>query len=143
MKILDVEMEIDDFAEFMFLKNVSNIPLEISMGLIESNKDLYCFCLDLFCKGLVLMFSKDSKSVLVEELSFNDFECVKRKMACAGINVNLDVVPMSPQDFSSANLTNLKDLDSLGENEPLEQYKFILNTVPYKYIVSFSLFHNV
>lgn len=143
MKILDVEMEIEDFAEFMFVKNIDNIPLEVSMGGLENNKDMYYFCLDLFCKGLVLLFSKDGKSVAVEELSLDDFERVKKKMSCAGINVALQVLPITEHDLNDGSLTNLKEIDQQGDNEPLENYKFILNTNPYKYIVSFSIFRNL
>lgn len=143
MKILDVEMEVEDFADFMFIKNVDNKPLEVSMGGLENNKDMYCFCLDLFCKGLVLMFSKDGKSVSIEDLTFDDFQLAKRKMACAGINVSLDILPSSFDDIKSGHLTNLKDIDEQNDNLPLEDYKFILHTLPYKYIVSFSIFRNI
>jgi hypothetical protein len=143
MKILDVEMEVEDFADFMFVRNTDNKPIEVSMGGLENNKDMYYFCLDLFCKGLVMLFSKDGKSISVEELSQNDFNLVKTKMACAGINVHLEVAQTSPEDFNNGSLTNLKDIDMLEDNMSLENYKFVLNTIPYKYIISFSLFRNM
>jgi hypothetical protein len=143
MKILDVEMEVEDFAEFMFIRNTDNKPLEVYMGGLDNNKDMYYFCLDLFCKGLVMLFSNNGKSVSIEELSQDDFNLVKAKMACAGINVYLEVAQTSPEDLNNGSLTNLKDIDMLGDNMSLENYKFILNTIPYKYIVSFSLFRNI
>ena len=136
-------MEVEDFAEFMFLRNTDNKPLEVSMGGLDNNKDMYYFCLDLFCKGLVMLFSSNGKSVSVEELSHDDFNLVKTKMACAGINVFLEVAQTSHEDLNNGSLTNLKDIDMLGDNMSLETYKFILNTIPYKYIISFSLFRNM
>jgi hypothetical protein len=143
MNFLDVEMEIEDLAEFMFIKNTHNVPLQLTMGGLENNKDVYYFCLDLFCKGLVLLFSKDGQSVSIEELSFNDFDIVRAKMACAGIRVSLDVIPSSNEHIQNKPITNLQDISIEDDNRNLEEYKFILNTLPYQYIVSFALFLNV
>lgn len=136
-------MEIEDFADFMFIRNTDNKPLEVSMGGLDNNKDMYFFCLDLFCKGLVLLFSNDGHSVAVEELSQDDFNLVKTKMACAGINVHLEVKQTVLENLNDGSLTNLKDIDMQDDNMPLENYKFELNTYPYKYIISFSLFRNI
>ena len=143
MKIIDVEMEVEDLAKFMFIKNVDNVPLEISMGGLENNKDMYYFCLDLFCKGLILLFSNDGKSVAVENLSLDDFEKVKKKMECAGIAVKLEVISTTYNEMRQESLTNLKEIEQQGDNEPLESYKFILNTILYRYTVSFSIFRNI
>jgi hypothetical protein len=143
MNFLDVDMQINDLAEFIFVKNVNNVPIEISMDGIENNKDMYYFCLDLFCKGLILLFSNDGRSVSVEDLTFEDFGIVKTKMSCAGIRVTLDVQEISIETLQNKSLTNLTDIEKEDEHKPLEDYKFILNTIPFYYTISFSLFHNV
>ncbi len=143
MNMIDVEMEIEDLANFMFQKNVNNVPLELSMSGIENNKDMYYFCLDLFCKGLIQLFSKDGKSVTIEELTYDDFQLVKSKMSCAGIHVSLEVIASSNEREKTNYLTNLHEIDKDDNNKPLHDYKFILNTIPCQYVVSFSLFHNV
>ena len=143
MTFLDIEMTIEDLAEMIFVKNVSNVPIEISMGGIENNKDMFYFCLDLFCKGLIILFSKDGKSVSIEELTFEDFRVVQSKMSCAGIRVTLDMQVASNEVSQNKTLTNLHDTENEDDHKPLEDYKFILNTNPYQFTVSFSLFHNV
>lgn len=143
MKFLDIEITIDDVAEFIFIKNVNNVPIEITMGGIENNKDMFYFCLDLFCKGLIMLFSKDGKSVSVEELTLEDFRVVQTKMSCAGIRLALDVQTESNEASQNKTLTNLSDTERESDTKPLEEYKFILNTIPFCYTVSFSLFHNV
>lgn len=143
MKVLDVEMEIDEFAEFMFKRNINNIPLELSIGGLENNKDIFYFCLDLFCKGLVILFSKDGKSVEVEQLCMDDFELVKKKMSCAGIQVSLNVLPTPHETINNEQITNLHEIHMDMDDRPLEDYKFVLNTSPYQYSITFSLFHNV
>lgn len=143
MKVIDLEMEVDDLAELMFQKNINNVPLELCMSGIENNKDMYYFCLDLFCKGLILLFSQDDKSVTVEDLTYEDFNLVKSKMSCAGIQVSLDVIPSSNEHIQTETLTNLREIEKEPNNKPLNDYKFILNTKVCLYVVSFSLFHNL
>ena len=43
-----VDMHINNLAEFMFLRNVNDAKLVMSLGGIEDAKDLFYFCLDLF-----------------------------------------------------------------------------------------------
>lgn len=145
-KFLDVNMEVNDLAEFMFVKNVNNVSLELSLGGIENNKDLFCFVLDLFCKGLVLMFGADGKSVNIEDITMDNFQMLSEKMICAGIHVNLQ---MFPADISDENgqpqraMLNLDEINTASEHQPLESYEFKVQNASHTYIVSFNLVHRV
>jgi hypothetical protein len=144
----DVEMEVNDLADFMFKRNVNNVVLDLSLGGIENNKDLFFFILDLFCKGLVLLFGGEQKSVDVDSITLDDFGTVKEKMGCAGININLAYYPNDIElqdgevvEMSKRALLNLDEINNAPDNKPLEEYVFKLLTIKNQYIISFNLIH--
>lgn len=128
-------MHINDLAEFMFIKNIDDKKMMLSLNCVEDNKDLFYFLLDLFCKGLVHMFGRDNH-VNVHELSMEDFEKVKKKMRNAGIVITLDVVVRQEQMASGV---NIQDLERVGCNLPLEKYKFVLTAEAVEYVIHFEL----
>ena len=135
----DVDMHIDDLAEFVFLKNTNNTKIELTLGGIENNKDLFCFCLDLFCKGLILLFSEDGKRVLVEDMTFDQFEMVKTKLACAGVRAHLDVI----ESKSDVAYTNVVDIDADEDGKAIDEYKFMLQNTTHLYTLYFLFEHNM
>jgi hypothetical protein len=134
-------MHIDELAQFMFLENVNDIVLDLSLGGVQNNKDLFFFCLDLFCKGLVLMFGQETKSVRIEELSFENFAEVKKKMECAGIKVVLTVLPSDIDSDETKLSLNLEELEKDSDDKPFESYEFKLKNDTLLYLVSFELIH--
>lgn len=135
----DVDMHVNDLAEFLFLKNVNNVKIELTLGGIESNKDLFCFCLDLFCKGIVLLFSEDGTRVHVEDMTYEQFEKVKVKLACAGVDASLEV----KERASDVIFTNLMEIDMDVDNKPVDEYEFRLQNLTHIYKLSFSFKHNM
>ena len=83
-------MHINDLADFIFIKNVNDSIIQLSLNGVEDMKDLFYFCLDLFCKGLVILFGQDNK-VEVEIITLEQFMLLRKKMANAGININLNI----------------------------------------------------
>lgn len=143
MKYLDVEMHINDLAEFIFIKNVNNAVIELSLGGVENNKDLFFFLLDLFCKGLVLLFGNESQSVDIELLTEKDFIDIKNKMNCAGIDVVLTTYPcdieMPINDVKS--IINISEIEAEDDNKQLQNYEFKLCSSTMMYIINFELIH--
>jgi hypothetical protein len=144
----DVEMEVSDLADFMFKRNVNNVVLDLSLGGIENNKDLFFFILDLFCKGLVLLFGGEQNSVDVDTITLDCFNIVKEKMGCAGININLAYYPNDIElqdgevvEMSKRTLINLDEINNAHDNKPLEEYVFKLLTIKNQYVISFNLIH--
>ena len=136
---LYVDMEVDDFAQFVFLRNVNDAAIELSLGGVENNKDLFCFMVDLLCKGLVLMFGSDNR-VEVESLTLDDFGRLKKKLACAGINVHLSVTQNSESDIIGINMHELNDIP---DESPLSDFTLKLTSITFIYHIKFSLCHKV
>lgn len=154
-----IEVEVDDLAMFMFRNNSHDVIVELSLGGIEDNKDLFYFCLDLFCKGLVLMYGEDNK-LIINNIQIEQFGFVKKKMENAGICVNLDIVSEAvdadadtkgsddfPKDLPKDSLyprVNMDSIESLPHNMPLHDYKFEIHLTPcLTYSISFEVFHKV
>jgi hypothetical protein len=129
-------MNINDFAEFVFIKNVNDALVELSLGGVENNLDLFCFFVDLVCKGLVLLFGKGNK-VEIDSVSMEDFKKVQHKMHLLGVDVILDV---KPNENNTPVSMNVKDFESFPPNDDLESYRFKLNTLTLLYEVRFKIF---
>lgn len=149
-----VELEVDDLAKILYDVNKTDTVIELSLGGIEDNKDLFYFCLDLFCKGLVMLFGEDNK-LIVNTISIDQFEIIKRKLHNAGINVTLTLFtpePISHEDYDVPDLPtsclypniNIEDIEIMPNNLPLNDYKFEIKLSPeIAYKISFELFHKV
>lgn len=160
MDVLNVELEVDELAKVLFIDNVNDSLIYLSLGGIENNKDLFYFCLDIFCKGLVLMFGSSNR-VDLESLTLEQFEIVRKKILNAGINVKLNVYEdieadiiedgtenLSFEDDDKANaqnksIINISHIETLPINLSLSEYTFVIRTTKLIYEVSFDLCHNV
>ena len=147
MSHLRVDMNINDLSDFLFKKNEFNKQIDLSINGIENTKDLFCFCLDIMCKGLVLLFGKDQK-VALNDLTLDDFEQVNTKMKCAGIKCYLQTYPVEVQpetllDLWTQNLLNVQKVRSSDDNMNLKDYHFDIQTNEYIYKISFELIHNI
>jgi len=143
MGTVHADMHIDKFADFLFLRNVHDKKVELSLGGVQNQKDFFFFLLDLFCKGLILLHG-DDRRVIIENLTMDDFGLVKKKMYLAGIDVHLDVHPREvdvSQDKPCE--LNLQDLESKDDNLDLKSYVFTVKTMQLVINVKFSIFHNV
>jgi hypothetical protein len=146
----DVELEVSELAEFMFKRNENNVVLELSLGGIENNKDLFYFILDLFCKGLVMMYGNESNSVDVDTITYENFMTIKEKMLCAGININMEHYPNDIElddgevlEMSKRTIINIDEINEAPDNKLLNEYVFKLLTLKNQFIIAFNLIHRV
>jgi hypothetical protein len=156
MSHLEVDMHVNDLAEFMFTKNKSNALIELSLGGIENNKDLFFFCLDLFCKGLVILHGTENK-VDLDSITMEQFGDIKNKMELAGIQVNLELTALpenenttisligendEPADVQAiTNSVNINEIDQEYDHKELHEYVFRLKMDKFIYLITFNLIH--
>lgn len=134
-KYIEVSMEVDDFADFMFRKNINNAQIELSLGGVENNKDLFCFFVDLMCKGLVILFGQDNR-IELEQLTIDDFDMVKKKMGLAGIEVVLDI---NPNTMNLPVSLNIREIETFPDNAPIGTYFFRVVGLTMVYEIRFKL----
>lgn len=134
-----VDVSVNDLVEFLFIANVNDAKIEMSMDGIENNKDMFMFCLDVFCKGLVILHGKGNKSVELDKVSMEDFNVVRKKMMNAGIDVQLEIDASKKSEVSSL---NFDIISSLPDNLDVDKYHFEVCSPTGTYVIRFKLFHN-
>jgi len=115
----------------------------LTLNGIENNKDFFYFCIDLFCKGLVILFGKDNR-VEITDITMEQFMLLQKKMMNAGIKVHLDMyedIPPNEDTKTESAHINLHHIESLPNDLTLDEYAFVLRTHQYVYKVNFSLHH--
>lgn len=136
-----LEISIDYLADLMFRNNPNDIRLALAIPELENTKDLFFFLLDLFCKGLVLLFGEVENRTMrvhLETLSVDQLNLVKKKMANAGVRLHLELKP-NTRNLPSGS-TNLKMLmDATQNQDPLESYSTFFTSADYEYHISFEL----
>jgi hypothetical protein len=137
---LNVEMHINDLAEFIFIKNENNAKIYLSLNGLVDSKDLFYFCLDLFCKGLVLLFGSENK-VDLDVLTMDNFYSIKKKMNNASIDVILDFYQDLDGDSDGVSL-NLQHIEGMDNNLLLREYDFIIRSQPNVFSIRFDMIYN-
>lgn len=133
-----VDVHINQLAYFIFMQNTNDAIVELSLENVETNKDLFFFCLDLFCKGLVLKYGTGSSHVEIGSLQMEDFEYIQRKLQNAGIIVHLDLTHMQEKQQPSI---NMDEVTNLASNLDIREYCFKVQAEEVLYKVSFELIH--
>jgi hypothetical protein len=131
-------MHINDLANFVFLENVNQAEIYLELHGVEDQKDLFYFCLDLFCKGLVLVYGNGGNRVNVEDITLEQFANIQKKMRLVGIEAKLQALPVS-EDNPLPSRTYLTVHEHARPSPTLADFQFIANTPEYSYELSFSL----
>jgi hypothetical protein len=135
-------MDLDNFTNYLFLENEGLAYLDIQ-GL-ENTKDMFCFCLDLFCKGLVILYGNEEKRVYVEMMTYDQFLVVATKMKRAGILVHMSLDPVEDgSETIEERRRHLSEttsgLQNMSPQLPLKEYIFELKTIQHVIRISFEL----
>lgn len=141
--VTHVEGHINDLAQFLFLVN-KDTSIYLSLHGLEDNKDMFYFCVDLFSKGLVLLFGDENK-VEINSITHDQFSIVKQKLARAGIQVFLatyEDIPIDDDEPRAMHQVNIPQLESLPNDLPLKEYVFTLRSCNQVYQIHFDLLHN-
>lgn len=131
---------------------------------INTTKDLFYFCLDLFCKGLLYLFGDENNRVRIDTMTLSQIQEVIDKLGYTGIMTiihventsnfmkikdehgytvddlsltqNNDVSITSPSQFVQGSLNNIKNQP---DNQDLGLYKFHLVNKDMIYIIHFEI----
>jgi len=140
-------INVNQLAPYIFLKNNldKQIILNIENG-IETTNDLYHLCLDLFCKGIVIVFGTNNK-IELNTLTFENLQQIIKKLRNANIVTHIDI--QSVEEMYEQNKISTKDPRKIIEeslkyskqntSDNLESYKFSLILDNMIYIIHFSI----
>lgn len=135
-----MDIHVDDLPQFVFLQNPADSPFHLEYGALESCKDLFFFLFDLFCKGLVLLFSEDGRSLDITTVTPEQFQVVSQKLSAGGIHVTIQVVPAQREPGApDGPMINMPQLAALPDDAPLDQFKVRIIMGAFEYGVSFEV----
>ena len=137
------DLGIDELASFVFLgnKNDRRIDLQICHGL-ETAKELFCFFLDMTCKGLVLLFGRDGR-VELPDVTAEQLQEVQAKLELMGVRCEIVLEKLDYVPCFLEVLHRMHKLARSPEGLPLEDYAYEIVCHDMLYTVKFRLFHNV
>ena len=117
--------------EHIFFKNANKQKIFLEATAIRTTKDLFRFCLDLFCKGLVLCYGDESRKVEIDSLSMEQIQAVIDKLSYTGIMTIIQVMTKDPDvDDNSKTFgykilqESVKKIEEYPDNGDLKDYNF-------------------
>jgi len=149
-------VSINDIARVIFLQNSGDAKIVLDIDGLENTKDIFCFCLDLLCKGMVLVYGKDDK-VSISDLSIEQFQYLSKRMELAGFKVLLNIQPMGTDDVEAEAGTeagsdehkkaktfnkmvvSIAGVKSMDDNLDIKDYKFELLVEDMLYTIRFDI----
>jgi len=88
-----ITLEVEQLAKYMFTENTDDKRIGLDIHGLGHSKDLFCFCLDLFCKGIVFVCGENGRAD-VDAITVEQFHTISKKMLLAGIKCNIDFESM-------------------------------------------------
>jgi hypothetical protein len=134
-----IESEIDKLIPIIFL-NKTNNPINISLFGIENLYDMFCFCIDLFIKGLLFLYSSEDNQVDLDKITMDQIETVIAQIKKTGINTLISEeyeikVEEKNDDNENNNCNNINNIeDKAGLYIPVKNDSFT-NLDDYKVLI--------
>lgn len=140
-----MDLPADYVPHLIFKHNVHNRPIDLTIPDLTSSKDLFMYLVDLLCKGLVCLYGRaeNGKSVLMlDDLTLEQLEVVKQKLACAGISLHIQIKPK--ENPHTPCCINLPELNAFPETlTDLNVFRLVIVSIQFMYEVRFELFRIV
>ena len=132
------ETDINRVAQYVFLEHKTTDPVRLEIDGLTSPKDLFCFCFELLCKGLVLMHGQD-ETVDIETLTNDMIRNTCKRLEVTGIVPHIEISPYKTPDKAVSKM--VASCDAKGSDK-LSSYFASLYTEAYAVIIRFTLDRN-
>lgn len=144
-----MDINVQDLAHYIFKTNVTEqneIFLDIKS--IKNTKDLFFFCFELFCKGLIILYGNAQSKLLLNNVTMEQFQEVDKYMRYAHIRLHIityeqsmaeimDVI--STTDEKGVICETIDKLSSSNENDRIEEYTFNIMINDVVYVIYFTI----
>lgn len=136
----------DSLAELIFLNTPDAASMQITLPSVETSRDLFFLMLDLFIRGMLLLFagpreSDGQEGIAVHDITPRQFDTLAAKMRVAGIVCSRSCV-LDPSSVDRAS-TNIGRLMRAPPDLPLDSYRVEARTRGLVHTMWFSVAHNV
>lgn len=135
----------DSLAKLIFVNTPDTASMQISLPSLETVRELFFLLLDLFIRGLLLLFAgrreaDGQEGIAVHDITSQQFDTLAAKMRVAGIDCRRTAVEDTSIERAA---TNIEELMRAPPNLPLERYRLVARTRGYVYTMWFTIIHNV
>lgn len=130
--------DITKLVEFVFVENRGNNRMLIESSDFKDNRDLFFFCIELTMKGLSYLYGNDNGKVDIDDLSMEQIESVKSKLANAAIELLLDIEEIEDSVNDTEIIYDIP-YDDLEKKVNLEEYSLKLIKKNTKYTLRFKI----
>lgn len=136
----------DSLAKLIFLDTNDAASVQISLPFLQTSGELFFLLLDLFIRGLLLLFAGERQSdgqegIAVHNITQQQFDTLAAKLRVAGVECKRTVVEATTAVRGAS--TNIDLLMRSSRNLPLERYRLVARTRGYVYTMWFTIIHNV
>lgn len=146
-----ISINVEDLARYIFKINTNN-KIFLDINSIKTNKELFFFYFDLFCKGLIITFS-ESNTLLLNKLTEEDFYKIKKKFELAHIKLNMSIYDVETAylidicekktDLTEKEIIekSIERLKNMNDNLELKEYEFniyingIINVISFEKLI--------
>ena len=130
--------DITKLVKFVFVENRGNNRMLIESSDFKDNRDLYFFCIELTMKGLSYLYGNENGKVDIDDLSMEQIESVKSKLANAAIELLLDIEEIEDSVNDTEIIYDIPYND-LEKKVNLEEYSLKLIKKNTKYTLRFKI----
>ena len=82
----------NELLEILFKRDIGDNTIDLNLYQLRDNKDLFYFFFDLVTKGVVYLYGTGN-SVVLDDISSEQFDYIAKRLMHAGIKVNKTVRP--------------------------------------------------
>ena len=130
--------DITKLVEFVFVENRGNNRMLIESSDFKDNRDLFFFCIELTMKGLSYLYGNENGKVDIDDLSMEQIESVKSKLANAAIELLLDIEEIEDSVNDTEIIYDIP-YNNLEKKVNLEEYSLKLIKKNTKYTLRFKI----
>ena len=130
--------DITKLVEFVFVENRGNNRMLIESSDFKDNRDLFFFCIELTMKGLSYLYGNENGKADIDDLSMEQIENIKSKLANAAIELLLDIEEIEDSVNDTEIIYDIP-YDDLEKKVNLEEYSLKLIKKNTKYTLRFKI----
>ena len=130
--------DITKLVEFVFVENRENNRMLIESSDFKDNRDLFFFCIELTMKGLSYLYGNENGKIDIDDLSMEQIENIKSKLANAAIELLLDIEEIDDNVNDTEIIYDIPYND-LEKKVNLEEYSLKLIKKKTRYILRFKI----
>ena len=138
-----ITLEVEQLAKYMFVENTDKL-IGLDIHGLGDTKDMFCFCLDLFCKGIVYVCGENGRAD-IESMTSEQYQTISKKMLYAGIRCHTDFEAieegMTVEDIRKLLHTSIHAVHLAPGNLPLKDYCFQIKLSESICTISFEIIH--